>query len=149
MHEMKPEYMGEITWRAARLVTAGDEFRFIYRRPALVNGDRRLTACTESWNDIAVVYWQVCPACRVGRLNKIGIAPHVQRRGLGRRMVRRLLRDGPTFAWTTTGQSNMARAFFPAMAQETGVAFPAHGGGEHVDAEVGRLSAPAAADRVP
>ncbi len=41
-------------------------------------------------------------------------------------MVRFALRNCDGYTWTTTPQSDDARAFFPALTETTGTAFPPH-----------------------
>ncbi len=79
--------------------------------------------------DIARLVWQVCDQCCRGSINKISISPEWQRRGVGRRLISRALRDGPGYTWSTSGQSPEAKRFFPALTAETGTAFPEYGGG--------------------
>ncbi|MGI5508912.1 hypothetical protein [Streptomyces sp. CA-106131] len=93
--------------------------RFVYWPPRQPTGHRRIRMFDRSGYDIGVLVWRVC---RVGSINQISIT--MQRQGLGRRLIRRALADGPGYAWQTTGQSPEARQFFPAMERETGVAFP-------------------------
>jgi hypothetical protein len=55
--------------------------------------------------DIGMLVWMVCDACRVGSINKISLTIEHQGQGLGRRLIRRALNDGPGYTWQTTGQS--------------------------------------------
>jgi hypothetical protein len=43
--------------------------------------------------------WKVCVSCRVGSINQISITVDYQRQGLGRRLIRRALVDGPGYRW--------------------------------------------------
>lgn len=96
--------------------------------------------------DIGTLVWMVCDDCRVGSINKISITIEHQRQGLGRRLVRRALADGPGYTWQTTAQSPEAKQFFPAMETETGAAFPAYGGAcEHLASPPGYRPIPALA----
>ncbi|MEV4364666.1 hypothetical protein [Nonomuraea sp. NPDC049625] len=101
--------------------------RFVYHPPTRPAGLREIYVYDPDDHDIARLVWQVCDECRCGSINKISIDPEWQRRGRGRRLILRALRDGPAYAWATSGQSPEARKFFPIMSAETGAAFTAHG----------------------
>jgi len=73
--------------------------------------------------DVGYFAWRTCDECRRGYIVKISITPEFQRKGYGRRLIQRALRDGPDYAWSTTGQSPDARRFFPVMSAETGAVF--------------------------
>jgi hypothetical protein len=79
-------------------------------------------------DEIGRLVWMICDNCRIGSINKISIIPDCHHKGLGRRLIRRALADGPDYTWQTTGQSPQAKQFFPALEKELGVAFPQHGG---------------------
>ncbi|MFI7640508.1 GNAT family N-acetyltransferase [Nonomuraea sp. NPDC049400] len=101
--------------------------RFVYLPPTDPAGLREIYVYDRDDYDIARLVWQVCDACRHGSINKISIDQEWQRQGLGRRLIHRALRDGPAYAWITSGQSPEAKKFFPIMSAETGAAFTAHG----------------------
>ncbi|MEU1597341.1 hypothetical protein ABZ468_31950 [Streptomyces sp. NPDC005708] len=121
-----PEYLSLLRWRWILFSTRRQEVRFVYWPPRQPTGHRRIRMFDRNGYDIGVLVWRVCDVCRVGSINQISIT--TQRQGLGRRLIRRALADGPGYAWQTTGQSPEARQFFPAMERETGVAFPEYGG---------------------
>jgi hypothetical protein len=79
--------------------------------------------------DIGQLVWQACEVCRRGSINKISINQEWQRRGLGRCLIERALRDGPGFTWITSGQSPAAKEFFPTISAETGTVFTERGRG--------------------
>ncbi|MEO3860996.1 GNAT family N-acetyltransferase [Acrocarpospora sp. B8E8] len=101
--------------------------RFVYHPPARPAGLREIYVYDSRDYDIARVVWQVCDQCRYGSINKISIDEGWQRQGLGRRLIHRVLRDGPDYRWVTSSQSPEAKKFFPAMSIETGAAFTERG----------------------
>lgn len=98
---------------------------FVYTPPMAPTGPRKITVYGPDGRDVGVNYWSVCAACRCGVILRISLAPGWQRCGLGRRLVLRALRDGPGYRWSTTGQSPVARRFFPVLSAETGVVLQA------------------------
>jgi hypothetical protein len=79
---------------------------------------------------------QACRACQRASINKISITNDWQRRGLGRRLIARALRDEPGCDWVTSGQSPDARKFFAVISAATGIAFTEHGSGcTHMEAD--------------
>ncbi|MFI8984650.1 hypothetical protein ACIG63_06095 [Streptomyces antimycoticus] len=88
--------------------------------------------------------WQACEVCRLGLIVKIRGTGPWQRHGYGSRMVRLALRGRDGSAWTTTPQSEDARAFIPAITASTGVTFPRQGHlCEHMQAREPQHSRPA------
>ncbi|MFD7282423.1 hypothetical protein ACFV80_36730 [Streptomyces sp. NPDC059862] len=92
--------------------------------PAAPAGFQEIQARQPDGYDFARLVWQACDQCRIGLIAKIRVTGPWQRHGYGSRMVRFALRDCDGYSWTTTPQSELARAFFPAIASTTGVAFP-------------------------
>lgn len=123
-----PEYLSPLRWRWILLTTQHREVRFLYWPPRHPTGHRNLRIFDRDGYDIGRLVWLVCDTCRVGSINKISIDPDEHRKGLGRRLIRRALADGPGYTWQTTGQSPEAKKFFPALEKELNVAFPEYGG---------------------
>ncbi|WP_175334366.1 hypothetical protein, partial [Streptomyces lunaelactis] len=123
-----PENLSPLRWRWMLLTTRRQEVRFVFWPPRRPTGHRRIRMFDRQGYDIGTLVWMVCDTCRVRSINKISISIEHQRQGLGRRLIRRALADGPGHRWQTTGQSPEAKRFFPAMEKETGTAFPAYGG---------------------
>ncbi|MFE6023477.1 hypothetical protein ACFQ6O_44610 [Streptomyces sp. NPDC056441] len=96
-----------------------------YQPPSTPAGFQRLYVRQPDGYDFARLVWQVCDECRIGLIAKIRVTGPWQRHGYGSRMVRLALRDCDGYHWTTTPQSEFARAFFPAVTAATGVDFPA------------------------
>jgi hypothetical protein len=84
----------------------------------LFDGDNRL---------VGRLRFRVCAACRTGRVLDVWTVDGRRRQGLGRHLTRTLLAPHPGYRWSTTLQTREGRAFFQAMADETGVPLP-HGG---------------------
>jgi GNAT superfamily N-acetyltransferase len=122
-----PEQMGAARWLLARIRTPGADVRFVYHPPTDPVGLRVIYMYAERGYDIGTLVWRVCSTCRCGSINKISISPEWHRRGLGRRLINRALRDGPGYTWVTSGQSPDARKFFPAITAETRVTFTERG----------------------
>ncbi|MGW1037842.1 hypothetical protein ACWD4Z_37360 [Streptomyces antibioticus] len=95
-----------------------------HRAPKTPAGMQEITACAPDGYDFARLVWQSCAACRLGLILKIRVTETWQRHGYASRMVRFALRDCEGYRWTTTPQSQDAQAFFPALTEVTGVAFP-------------------------
>jgi GNAT superfamily N-acetyltransferase len=106
----------------ARLLTRGDVVRFIHQPPSEPAGHHVIYLYDQDNVDMGTLVWQVCSRCRRGIINKISIAEQWQRRGLGRRLIARALREGPGYTWSTFGQSPGAKTFFAIMTLETGSA---------------------------
>lgn len=123
-----PEYLSPLRWRWILLITKHREVRFLYWPPQCPTGHRDLRMFDRDGYDIGRLVWLVCDTCRVGSINKISIDPDYQRRGLGRRLIRCALDDGPNYTWQTTGQSPEAKQSFPALEKELGLALPQYGG---------------------
>ncbi|MEU7062002.1 GNAT family N-acetyltransferase [Streptomyces sp. NPDC046197] len=123
-----PEHLSPLRWRWMMLTTRHRAVRFVYWPAQYPAGHRDLRVFDRDGYDVGRLVWRVCDACRSGSINKISIDPDHQRRGLGRRMILRALADGPDYAWQTTHQSPMARQFFPAVEQETGIALGEYAG---------------------
>jgi GNAT superfamily N-acetyltransferase len=119
--------MSRLRWWWARISTPSAPLRFVYLPPTDPAGLREIYVYDHDDYDVARLVWQVCDACRHGSINKISIDQEWQRRGLGRRLIHRALRDGHAYAWITSGQSPEAKKFFPIMSAETGAAFTPHG----------------------
>lgn len=122
-----PEYVSPTWWKWVLWRTRKWPQRFLYYSPDRPADLRRINVHDHAGYHHAALVWQVCDACRVGRINKISIVDDWQRQGLGRRLVLRALRDGPDYVWRTTGQSPDARKFFPRLTEETGIAFTENG----------------------
>lgn len=122
-----PEYMSGLRWRVLRLLSPGQPLRFVYYPPTRSADLRVIRPYNGDGHDMARLVWQVCDDCERASLNKISIDPNWQRRGLGRRLINRALRDGPDYAWVTSGQSPAAKRFFPVISNETGVVFEERG----------------------
>ncbi|WP_051854630.1 GNAT family N-acetyltransferase [Streptomyces sp. NRRL B-1347] len=69
---------------------------------------------------VGQVDFRLCHTCRTGRIQRIWINETWQRQGLGRQALHSALAQGPDYRWNTTMQSRQGRAFFRAMAAETG-----------------------------
>ncbi|TLQ38958.1 hypothetical protein [Streptomyces marianii] len=111
--------------------------------PGSPAGMQEIQACAPDGYDFARLVWQACEVCRLGLIVKIRVTGPWQRHGYGTRMVRFALRDRDGYDWTTTQQSEDARAFFPALTESTGVAFPRHAHlCEHMRARGPRRSQP-------
>jgi GNAT superfamily N-acetyltransferase len=119
--------MSAARWLFARLLTPGAPVRFVYHPPAEPVGLRVIFMHDQQGYDIGTLVWQVCSSCRWGSISKISIAHEWQRRGLGRRLISRALRDGPGYTWVTSSQSPDAKKFFPILTAETGVTFTQRG----------------------
>jgi GNAT superfamily N-acetyltransferase len=124
-----PQGMSAPRWLVARMMSAGQPVRFIYQAPGKPAGLRVVHLYDRGDHDIGRLVWQVCRACSRGSINKISIVDSWQRRGLGRRLIARALRDGPGCAWVTSGQSPDAKKFFASISAETGIAFTERGSG--------------------
>ncbi|MEO3874707.1 GNAT family N-acetyltransferase [Nonomuraea sp. B12E4] len=124
---IRVQRVSRLRWWWTRITTPHAPLRFVYHPPTRPTDLREIYVYDPDDYDIARLVWQVCDECRHGSINKISIDQEWQRRGLGRRLIHRALRDGPTYAWATSGQSPEARKFFPIMSAETGAAFTAHG----------------------
>lgn len=92
--------------------------------PGTPAGMQEIQACAPDGYDFARLVWQACEECRLGLIVKIRVTGPWQRHGYGSRMVRFALHDRDGYDWTTTPQSEDARAFFPALTESTGVEFP-------------------------
>ncbi|WP_331736673.1 hypothetical protein OG426_55140 (plasmid) [Streptomyces canus] len=95
-----------------------------YKPPGAPAGFQEIQALAPDGYDFARLVWQACETCRLGIIVKIRVTEPWQRHGYGSRMVRFALRGRDGYNWTTTPQSEDARAFFPALTLSTGVAFP-------------------------
>jgi len=113
-------------WRWILLVTRRHDVRFLYWPPHHPAGLRRIKMYDRNGYDVGQLVWMVCDECGVGSINKISIVDWFQRQGLGRRLVQRAVADGPDYRWRTTGQSPMAKKFFPVIELETGMTIPEH-----------------------
>ncbi len=96
-----------------------------YQPPSTPAGFQTIYVCQPDGYDFARLVWQVCDECRIGLIAKIRVTGPWQRHGYASRMVRLALRDCDGYSWTTTPQSELGRAFFPAATAATGVNFPA------------------------
>ncbi|MDX3025396.1 GNAT family N-acetyltransferase [Streptomyces acidiscabies] len=95
-----------------------------YSPPAVPAGWEQIRVCRPSDGyDFARLDWQTCEECRTGYLVKIRVSPDWQRQGYATRIVARALRGREAYRWNTTGQSAMAREFFPAFTAAAGVEF--------------------------
>jgi GNAT superfamily N-acetyltransferase len=104
-----PAYLSTLRWRWILLTARRQEVRFLYWPPRHAAGHRTIQMFDRDGYDLGQLEWMVCDTCRVGSINKISIAVEHQRRGLGRRLIRRALADGPGSTWQTTGQSPEAK----------------------------------------
>ncbi|MFF7146265.1 GNAT family N-acetyltransferase [Streptomyces nodosus] len=139
-----PESLSPLQWRWMLLTTRHRAVRFVYWPPRHPAGFRNLRMFDRDGYDLGRLVWVVCDACRTGSINKISIDPDHHRQGLGRRMIRRALDDGPGYTWQTTHRSPTARQFFPALEEETGIALPEYGGVcSHLSAPAGYRPSPA------
>ncbi|MFJ8828285.1 hypothetical protein ACIREE_42055 [Streptomyces sp. NPDC102467] len=123
-----PSYLSPRRWRWIQFITRHQEVRFLYWPPRTPTGYRNLRMHDRAGYEIGRLVWVVCDDCRVASINKISIVFDHHRQGLGRRLVRRALVDGPGYRWQTTFQSPEAKKFFPALQNELGVELPEHGG---------------------
>jgi GNAT superfamily N-acetyltransferase len=138
-----PDRLPPLRWRWILLTTRHQEARFLYWPPQEPTGLRRLGMFDQRGYDIGVLVWRMCDDCRIGSIAKISIALGHQRQGLGRRLVRRALADGPDYAWRTSGQSPDAKPFFAALGREADVAFAERAGScEHLKSHGYRPSPP-------
>ncbi|MFJ4878433.1 hypothetical protein ACIP93_24955 [Streptomyces sp. NPDC088745] len=87
-------------------------------------GMQEIQACAPDGYDFARLVWQGCEVGRPGLILKIRITGPWQRHGYGSRMVRFALHGRDEYRWTTPPQSQDAQAFFPALTETNGVAFP-------------------------
>lgn len=110
-----------------RFASRRDAVRFVHCPPVAAAGHHRIHIYRRDGAEIGAVDWQVCHTCRRGAIIKIAVDPDWQRRGFGRRLVARALRDGPGYTWATSGQSPDARLLFECITAETGVAFTERG----------------------
>jgi GNAT superfamily N-acetyltransferase len=124
-----PQGMSAPRWLLARMMSPGQPVRFIYQPPDKLAGLRVIHVYDRQGYDIGQFVWQVCRACQRASINKISVTNDWQRRGLGRRLIARALRDGPGYDWVTSGQSPDARKFFAVISTETGIAFTERGSG--------------------
>lgn len=69
--------------------------------------------------------YQLCHACRRGYVRNIAVAERWRGRGLAREALHRALAPALDYRWYTSRQTADGRRFFAAMAEETGLAFPA------------------------
>lgn len=137
----KPPYVSQWRWRWWKLRTFGSPVRIIYYPPATSTEHHVLDMNTPDAWACGTLQWQVCHTCRRGIICKISIADVYQRRGYGRRMILRALQTGPGYTWVTSGQSEQAKMFFPAMSMETGAAFTEGGGAcSHIQGSSSTLS---------
>lgn len=118
-----PKGMSRIRWWWVRLVTAGQPTRCVYWPAQGPTGTRTLRMYDRSGRHVAVLHWQVCDACRYGKIKAIYLWRGWQGRGYGRQLIARALWEGPTYTWITTHQTPDGEGFFAAMAAETGAAF--------------------------
>ncbi|MFB7739507.1 hypothetical protein ACFC08_35205 [Streptomyces sp. NPDC056112] len=95
-----------------------------YQPPAVPAGFQEIQARAPDGYDFARLVWQACEVCRLGLIVKIRVTGPWQRHGYGTRMVRFALRRRDGYRWTTTPQSEDAQAFFPALTESMGIAFP-------------------------
>jgi GNAT superfamily N-acetyltransferase len=105
----------------ARMLSPGQPVRFTYQPPDKPAGLRVIHLYDREGYDVGQFVWQVCRACRRASINKISVVDSWQRRGLGRRLIARALRDGPGCACVTSGQSPGAKRFFAVISAETGI----------------------------
>ncbi|MET9347690.1 hypothetical protein [Streptomyces termitum] len=111
--------------------------------PSAPAGMQEIQAREPDGYDFARLVWQSCAVCRLGLIRKIRVTGPWQRHGYGSRMVRFALRGCDGYRWTTTPQSEDARAFFPVLTASTGVAFPRDSElCEHMRAREPRFSRP-------
>lgn len=118
-----PEGLTPARWRYIRLTTYCQPIRFIYHPPAYPADRQQIRLYERDGLDVGQFVWQVCDTCSHGIINKISLDEDWRRRGIGRRLITRALRETAGYTWTTTGQSEQARRFFPVMTTETGAAF--------------------------
>lgn len=123
-----PERLSKIRWAYLLFTSRHSAVRFLYYPPAVSTGLRQIRLYDREGYDIGVLAWTVCATCERGRIHKISITVEWQRLGLGRRLIRRAVRGGQTYRWTTSGQSPDAKAFFPTLSAETGHEFEERGG---------------------
>lgn len=128
----RPQGVGRARWFAARALGRDAEVFFYYHPPAARTGHRSIYLYDRDGVDVGVLIWQVCDECRLGHIDKTSLVPERQRKGLGRRMVNRALRDGVGYRWCTSAQSPDAVPFFAVLGEETGVALPPDGRCPHL-----------------
>lgn len=71
--------------------------------------------------------YHICHTCRIGRIDRVWIAPRAQRQGLGREILHEALAHGAGYCWVTSRQSSEGRSFFAAMSAESGILFQERG----------------------
>lgn len=93
--------------------------------PADAGADRRLIQALDAdGHSVGRLDFQVCRPCGRGHITNIAVER--QGEGIGREVVHLALASYPDayeYGWSTSRQSRQGRAFFLAMAEETGVAF--------------------------
>ncbi|GAA0432172.1 hypothetical protein [Streptomyces luteireticuli] len=98
---------------------------WLYFPTACEGGMQSLKVFDGKGYDFAVLHWETCHVCRVGRIAKIRVTREWQRRGYGTRMMLRALRGCETYRRSTTVQSDDGRRLFTALTAATGIGFPA------------------------
>lgn len=119
------EGVSPLRWRRILRNTRDEPIRFVLQLPEQPADFRRLRLYDRCGLQVGTLGWQVCDLHRRGFIAKISIVPEWQRQGVGRRIVRRALEDGPGYAWMTSSQSDAARQFFPVIAAEAGISITA------------------------
>ncbi|WP_431046136.1 GNAT family N-acetyltransferase [Streptomyces sp. P1-3] len=114
-------------WRIWRLAARSPAVRIQHSRSHPSGGHH--TVVMRDGRDRAVgrLDYQLCHACRTGRVEQISVALAWQRQGLAREAIHEALARGPGYHWVTSRQSREGRLFFAAMALETGAAFTRRG----------------------
>lgn len=120
---MTAEGISPFRWWLIRSLTRSEEFRFLYHPATWPAGHERVYAYDREGLQVASFIWRVCRACRQGVICKISISGEVQRRGLGRRFIRRACGGHADYVWGTSGQSPDGARFFRVMSAETGHQF--------------------------
>ena len=111
----------------ARLVTRGDPVGVIHQPPHDSAGRHRISVYDHKGlrhrrPGVAGLH-QLPPR----RHQQISLTVAWQRRGLGRRLITRALRDGPGYTWSAPAQSPDAKIFFAIITLETGTPFTQRG----------------------
>ena len=74
--------------------------------------------------NVGSLHYQMCPRCKLGRVDKLSIVDGYQGLGLGTRALRDALARYPGYDWYTTPQYATARTYWKRVGRITGAGFP-------------------------